>query len=75
MSTNHKNERIPEPLNEVRIPLPDGRVLVFVQPVRLRVVSVTFGNDAPAPPRPAPAGCPRCAHALSLLPDLSERVN
>ena len=72
MSTNHKNERIPEPLNEVRIPLPDGRVLVFVQPVRLRVVSVSFGNDAAAP---VACGCPRCAHALSLMPDLTERTN
>lgn len=26
-------------------------------------------------PRPAPAGCPTCAHALSLMPDLSERIN
>ncbi len=59
----------------IRVRLTDGRVLVIVQPMRLRVVSVSFGDDAPTPPRPAPAGCPRCAHALSLMPDLSERVN
>ena len=60
--------------------------------IRLKIVSLSFGDDAPAPPspvvfevvdirlrtkkpRPAPAGCPRCAHALNLMPDLSERKN
>ncbi len=68
----------------IRVRLADGRLL------SLKVVSVSFGDAIPAPPPPAfdivdirmrtrkpkqaPGGCPRCAHALSLMPDLSERI-
>ena len=51
MSTDNKNERIPEALNEVRIPLPDGRVLVFEQPVHVRLrlsTTISIENYEPA---------------------------
>ena len=80
MSTNNKNERIPETKNEVRIPLPDGRALVFTPPLRLRVrfrfsTTISVENYEPETPRPAPAGCPTCAKVTSLMPDLSGRRN
>ena len=71
MSTDHKNERR-EPLNEIRIPLPDGQVLVLTQPVRVRFrFSGTLHVGPAETPRPAPAGCPTCAKVTSLIPEIS----
>ena len=70
----------------IRVRLADGQVLSF-KVVGFRLSGTlhvggaeTYRNtpDSRLPdeaPRPAPAGCPVCAHALSLMPDLSERSN
>ena len=67
---------------KIRILLPDGRVLIFSQIVfdveDIRIHDAGFGvrhGYKKPEERPAPAGCPRCAHALGLRPDLSERSN
>ena len=66
MSTSQPRRKVP---SEVRIPLPDGLVLV----VEFNT-TIYIENYVPES-RPAPAGCPVCAHNLSLMPDLQGRLN
>ena len=55
----------------IRVRLPDGRILSFT-PISYEFVDIRLRTQKP---KPAPAGCPRCAQALSLMPDLTERKN
>ena len=72
----------------IRLRLDDGRLLSLKvvsvsfgerlpapppDPVTLEVVYVRPWTLKET--RPAPAGCPVCAHNLSLMPDLQGRVN
>ena len=67
----------------------DGPLVSYAQPLHGRYQATKIGaltlslNGKPwikipiyvNNPLPAPAGCPTCAHALSLMPDLSMRIN
>ncbi len=84
MSTRKRTNQVPlliigsedQPFLEVY--LPEDSYIRVVNPMRVDITQMQLALDYKTPGTsspPAPAACPRCAHALSLRPDLSERTN
>ena len=84
MSTRRRTQRIPlliigdEDRPFLEVYLPEDSPIRVVNPMRVAITDMRLAVDYKPVgdgSTPAPAGCPTCARALSLKPDLSERAN
>ena len=84
MSTRKRTQRVPlliigsEDRPFIEVYLPEDSPIRVVNPMCVDMAQMRLAVDyktvSPSS-EPAPAACPRCARALSLKPDLSERAN